>query len=91
MIQCLLEDRLDEAPINPAERALLELVRIITVRPYAVHDELVEAARSAGWSDEQIAEAVYDAALFGFYNRVADAFGIRSEGYGGPAIDSPRD
>ncbi|MCC2670714.1 MAG: hypothetical protein K0Q72_3185, partial [Armatimonadetes bacterium] len=31
-----------------------------------------------------IAEMVYITALFAFFNRVADAFGIDSQGYGGP-------
>jgi alkylhydroperoxidase family enzyme len=30
--------------------------------------------RDAGWSEDQIAEAVYVTALFAFFNRVADAF-----------------
>lgn len=33
------------------------------------------------WTDPQIAECVYVTALFAFFNRVADAFGI----------DGPRD
>jgi len=37
--------------------------------------------RPHGWSDEQIAEAVYVIAMFAFFNRVADAFGIESMGY----------
>jgi hypothetical protein len=32
-----------------------------------------------GWKEEQIAEAVYVIALFAFFNRVADAFGIVSQ------------
>jgi len=37
--------------------------------------------RKAGWKEEQIAEAVYVIAMFAFFNRVADAFGIRSQEY----------
>jgi len=29
-----------------------------------------------GWTDEQIAEAAYDAALFSLFVRLADTFGI---------------
>jgi hypothetical protein len=36
----------------------------------------VQGLRDAGWSDEQIAEAVYDGALFNFFVRLADAFDI---------------
>jgi alkylhydroperoxidase family enzyme len=37
--------------------------------------------RGAGWKEEQIAEAVYITALFAFFNRVADAFGIAPQDY----------
>jgi len=37
--------------------------------------------RDAGWSEDQIAEAVYVIALFAFFNRVADAFGVPSQNY----------
>jgi alkylhydroperoxidase family enzyme len=37
--------------------------------------------RDAGWKEEQIAEAVYITALFAFFNRVADAFGVPSQDY----------
>ena len=39
-------------------------------------DEQVQELRDAGWSDPQIAEAVYDGALFAMFVRLADAFGI---------------
>jgi alkylhydroperoxidase family enzyme len=37
--------------------------------------------RNAGWTEDQIAEAVYVTAMFGFFNRVADAFGVPSQDY----------
>ena len=37
--------------------------------------------RDAGWTEPQIAEAVYVTAMFAFFNRVADAFGISPQGY----------
>ena len=37
--------------------------------------------RDAGWSENQISEAVYITALFAFFNRVADAFGVPSQNY----------
>jgi alkylhydroperoxidase family enzyme len=41
-----------------------------------VTDEQVQALRDAGWTDEQIAEAAYDAALFNLFVRLADTFDI---------------
>jgi len=37
--------------------------------------------RTHGWTGEQISEAVYITALFAFFNRVADAFGVPSQDY----------
>jgi alkylhydroperoxidase family enzyme len=33
-----------------------------------------------GWSELQIAEAIHVAALFSTFNRVANAFGLKSQG-----------
>jgi alkylhydroperoxidase family enzyme len=41
----------------------------------------VQKLRDAGWKEDQIAEAVYITALFAFFNRVADAFGVPSMDY----------
>jgi alkylhydroperoxidase family enzyme len=41
----------------------------------------VQKLRDAGWSEDQIAEAVYVTALFAFFNRVADAFGVPPQNY----------
>jgi alkylhydroperoxidase family enzyme len=41
----------------------------------------VQKLRAAGWKEDQLAEAVYIIALFAFFNRVADAFGVPSQDY----------
>jgi len=41
----------------------------------------VQKLRDAEWKEDQIAEAVYITALFAFFNRVADAFGVPSQDY----------
>jgi alkylhydroperoxidase family enzyme len=41
----------------------------------------VQKLRDSGWKEDQIAEAVYITALFAFFNRVADAFGVPSQDY----------
>ena len=48
----------------------------------SVTEDEVNRARVAGWSDAQIAETVYITALFAFFNRVADAFGLDDPRYG---------
>ncbi len=44
-------------------------------------DADVSRLRDQGWTDPQIAECVYVTALFAFFNRVADAFGLDDPGY----------
>jgi alkylhydroperoxidase family enzyme len=88
--QALRDGDLDRAPISAAERLLLDFIRTLTVHAYRITDEQVQALREAGWSDPQIAEAVYVGALFNLFVRLADAFDIhpdpRREPGGVPSI-----
>ena len=43
--------------------------------------EDVQKLRELSWSEDQIAEAVYVTAMFAFFNRVADAFGVPPQHY----------
>ncbi len=69
------------APVTDAERKLLTWVELLTRHAYKNTPEDVQKVRDAGWTDEQIAEASYITALFAFFNRVADAFGLADPGY----------
>ena len=60
---------------------LLDYVELITKAAYQSTPEDVQKMRDAGWREEQIAEAVYVTAMFAFFNRVADAFGVPSQDY----------
>lgn len=80
-MQAIVEGKLDEAGLTFAERALLDYVELITRAAYRSTAEDVEKLRVAGWKEDQIAEAVYIMALFAFFNRVADAFGVPSQNY----------
>jgi alkylhydroperoxidase family enzyme len=77
----LAHGKLDEADLRPAERALLDYVTKVTEAAYRTTAEDVQALRNHGWTEPQIAEAVYITAMFAFFNRVADAFGIAPQGY----------
>jgi len=59
----------------------MDYVKLITDAAYRSTFEDVEKLRAAGWEEEQIAEAVYINALFAFFNRVADAFGVPPQNY----------
>ena len=72
---------MEEAGLTKAERALLDYVKLITEAAHRSTPEDVQKLRDVGWKEEQIAEAVYVVALFAFFNRVADAFGIAPQNY----------
>jgi alkylhydroperoxidase family enzyme len=76
VVKALRDGDLDRALISPAERLLLEFVGTLTRHAYRITDEQVQGLRDAGWTDAQIAEAVYDGALFNLFVRLADAFDI---------------
>lgn len=80
-MQALVEGKLDEADLSPAERALLDYVTKVTEAAARTTPEDVQVLREHGWTEPQIAEAVYITAMFAFFNRVADAFGIPPQGY----------
>jgi alkylhydroperoxidase family enzyme len=75
---------LEMAGLSLPERLLLEFAGTISRAAYQVTDEQVQGLRSVGWTDEQIAEAAYEAALFSLFVRLADTFGIEP-----PAVYEP--
>jgi alkylhydroperoxidase family enzyme len=75
---------LDAADLTRQERLLLEFVGTIARAAYRVTDEQVQGLREVGWTDGQIAEAAYVAALFSLFVRLADTFGIEP-----PAVYEP--
>jgi len=80
-VNAILEGKLDEAGLTPAERSLLDYVELITKAAYRSTANDVQKLRAGGWSEDQISEAVYIIAMFAFFNRVADAFGVPSQYY----------
>jgi alkylhydroperoxidase family enzyme len=77
----VLEGKLDEAGLTAAERALMDYVKLITEASSSSTREDVQRLRELGWAENQIAEAVYITAMFAFFNRVADSFGIPPQNY----------
>jgi alkylhydroperoxidase family enzyme len=74
--KALRDGDLDRAPVTPAERLLLQFIETLTKHAYRITDEQVQGLRDAGWTDPQIAEAVYIGSLFAMFVRLADAFDI---------------
>jgi alkylhydroperoxidase family enzyme len=80
-VQAIVEGKLEEAGLTAPERALLNFVELVTKAAYKTTAEDVQKLRDMDWKEEQIAEAVYVTAMFAFFNRVADAFGVPSQDY----------
>lgn len=59
----------------------MRFVEVVTNHAYKTTDDDVQRLRDLGWTDPQIAEAVYITAMFAFFNRVADAFGLDDPSY----------
>jgi alkylhydroperoxidase family enzyme len=68
---------------------LLDYVKLITDAAYRSTADDVQKLRDLGWKEEQIVEAVYITAMFAFFNRVADAFGVPSQDYLGTGKLTP--
>lgn len=77
----IAEGDLENASLTSAELVLLDYVKKVTEAAPRTTPEDVQRLRDAGWTEPQIAEAVYVTAMFAFFNRVADAFGISPQGY----------
>jgi uncharacterized peroxidase-related enzyme len=71
----------ETAPVTEAERELLRFAHKMTHQSWRITAEDAQALRNVGWTEPQIAEAIYTAALFAFFNRVANGFGLESPQY----------
>jgi alkylhydroperoxidase family enzyme len=77
----VLEGRLDDGGLTTAERVLMDYIRLITEESHKSTAQDAQRLRDVGWTENQIAEAVYITAMFAFFNRVADSFGIPPQNY----------
>lgn len=80
MVEAIVEGNLEKAGLSASERLLLDYVKKVTEAAPRTTPEDVQQLRDAGWTEPQIAEAIYITAMFAFFNRVADAFGISPQG-----------
>ncbi|HEX3472359.1 MAG TPA: peroxidase-related enzyme [Silvibacterium sp.] len=77
----IIAGEIDDAALSDAERHLLLYVKKVNGESFKTTKEDVQQLRDLGWQDEQIAEAVHVAAMMGLCNRVANAFGLPSQGF----------
>jgi uncharacterized peroxidase-related enzyme len=65
--------------LGPADRAMLDFAVKLTRTPSHVERADVEALRRAGFDDAAVHDIVQVAALFNYYDRLADGLGIEPE------------
>ncbi len=64
------------APLEPADRAMLDYVAKLTQTPARIVREDVEALRAHGFDDTAILQINLIASWFNYINRVADGLGV---------------
>jgi uncharacterized peroxidase-related enzyme len=79
-LQAIEQRNLKSPALSTAEQLLLGFVQKVNRDSHRIDTADVAALSEAGWSELQIAEAIHVAALFATFNRVANAFGLPSQG-----------
>ena len=79
-LQGALSGNIDASAVSEEDHALLAFVCKVNEQSSAIQPSDIETLRRIGWSDAQIAEAIHVTSLFATYNRVANAFGLESQG-----------
>ena len=80
-VGAFVEGNIEKAGLSEAEVTLMQYVELVTRAASRTTPEDVQKLRDAGWTEEQIAEAVYVIALFAMFNRIANAFGVPAQNY----------
>jgi uncharacterized peroxidase-related enzyme len=80
VVLALSTGNLEDAPLTLPERYLLEFAGKVTLESYKVEEADTVDLRASGWEEQQIAECIHVTAMFACFNRVANAFGLRSQG-----------
>jgi uncharacterized peroxidase-related enzyme len=70
----------EELPVDEPTRALLRLTTLVTTAANRITDADWNRALTAGWSEDELLEAVFCAALFSFINRLVDSLGLGGPG-----------
>jgi uncharacterized peroxidase-related enzyme len=79
-LRAIQENNLASPSLVAEEQKLLSFAQKVNANSHEIDKGDVDLLCEAGWSKLQIAEAVHVAALFATFNRVANAFGLRSQG-----------
>ena len=68
-----------QADLGEADRAMLEYVEKLTLRPWDMVEADVVALREAGYSDTAILDINQVSAYYAYVNRLADGLGVELE------------
>jgi uncharacterized peroxidase-related enzyme len=79
-LQAIEQRDLNSPALSVAEQMLLGFAQKVNRDSHRIDTADVAALAETGWSELQIAEAIHVAALFATFNRVANAFGLPSQG-----------
>jgi alkylhydroperoxidase family enzyme len=71
---------LDKADVSKKERALLLLAEILTLSPHGAGEAVIKALE-AGWSHQEVADAIFLVSYFNMLTRIADAFALPPDEY----------
>lgn len=79
LLSALSNGNLEAPSIGAKERQLLSFARKVTNESYKVTPDDIQQLTNVGWNQLQIAEATHITALFAFFNRVVNTFGLPSQ------------
>ena len=68
---------LDQTPLDPKMRTLLDYVRLLTTAPRQLVQADADAVFAAGWSERALHDAILTASLFNFMNRLLEGHGVK--------------
>jgi uncharacterized peroxidase-related enzyme len=81
LIKALLAD-IETAPVEARMKPILSYARKLTLNPARITAADAASVYDAGWNNDALYSTVLVAALFNFYNRLADGVGLAlPEGY----------
>lgn len=75
LVVSVLED-FRSSRLSDKDKALFEFIEKVNGASNQIKQEDIDKAKSAGWTDEALYDAINVCALFNFYNRWIDATGV---------------